>query len=145
MRTITTEITIAAPVSKVWSILTDLENYHTWNPFIIKSEGKVAVGEQLRNTMHLQGMSLQVFTPTILEAEPNKSFRWLGSLFVKGIFDGEHCFYLSEDGNGNTQLIQEENFSGILAGITLRYIGKQTEQGFEAMNEALKVMAEKNI
>lgn len=145
MRTIRTEIEIDAPVAKVWAILTDLKNFHTWNPFIIKSEGTAAAGQQIRNTMQLPGMSVQMFKPIVLEAEPNKAFRWLGSLFVKGLFDGEHCFYLKELEQGKTLLIQEEHFSGILAGITLRYIGKQTEQGFVAMNEALKVMAEKNI
>lgn len=145
MLTITTEIEIAAPAATVWNILTDLEHYHNWNPFIIRSEGKVAVGKQIRNTMLLPGMSEQVFTPTVLEVETNKSFRWLGSLFVKGIFDGEHCFYLKELNPNKTLLVQKENFRGILAGITLRYIGEQTEQGFVAMNEALKVMAERNV
>lgn len=145
MRIICTEIEINAPVATVWNILTDLENYYTWNPFIIKSEGKAEKGAQIRNTMLLPGMSAQVFTPTVLEAETNQSYRWLGSLFVKGIFDGEHCFYLKELGPEKTLLIQKENFTGILSGITLRFISKQTQQGFEAMNEALKVMAEEKF
>lgn len=47
MKKIETEIFIDAPCEKVWKILTDLDNYATWNPFIVKAKGKIALKEKL--------------------------------------------------------------------------------------------------
>ncbi len=33
-----------------------------------------------------------VFKPKVVEVVPNRSFGWLGSLWVKGLFDGHHYF-----------------------------------------------------
>ena len=34
-----TEIEIEAPADIVWDILTDLDHYEDWNPFIVSSAG----------------------------------------------------------------------------------------------------------
>jgi hypothetical protein len=67
--------------------------------------------------------------------------RWLGSFWIRGIFDGEHSLRLESDG-GRTHLIQAERFSGLLAGKLSDSILRKTQCGFVAMNEALKERAE---
>ncbi|MBK6620147.1 MAG: SRPBCC domain-containing protein [Saprospirales bacterium] len=141
-KNITTEITIHAPREKVWAILTDFNNYYSWNPFIVQSSGQAVVGSRLINTM-MNGKGTMVFKPVVLTVKQNEYFDWLGSLFIKGLFDGHHYFKLEDLGNGQTRLTQGENFSGILAGLLLISIGKQTRKGFEKMNEALKERAER--
>lgn len=137
MKSIITEITINAPIATVWQQLTNFDNYTQWNPFIhIKGEAKV--GARLENTIYLEGQKPQVFRPIITEITLGKSFRWLGALFIRGIFDGEHYFRLEVINKGQTRLIHGENFSGILSGILLKMIGTQTRAGFEKMNMALK-------
>ena len=143
MKNIETEITIKASAEKIWRILTDLGNYQNWNPFIIKSEGRIQEGQELVNTMKLEGKSPQVFKPVVTQVEPRRSFRWLGSLFVKGLFDGEHYFELKPAEKEGVRLIHGENFRGILVNIILKMIGHQTREGFIKMNEALKREAEK--
>ena len=141
-KNISTEITINAPREKVWAILTDFNNYYSWNPFIVQSSGQAVVGTRLVNTM-MNGKGTMVFKPVVLTVKQNEYFDWLGSLFIKGLFDGHHYFKLEDLGNGQTRLTQGENFSGILAGLLLISIGKQTRKGFEKMNEALKERAER--
>ncbi len=141
-KNISTEITINAPREKVWAILTDFNNYYSWNPFIVQSSGQAVVGSRLINTM-MNGKGTMVFKPVVLTVKQNEYFDWLGSLFIKGLFDGHHYFKLEDLGNGQTRLTQGENFSGILAGLLLISIGKQTRKGFEKMNEALKERAER--
>ena len=65
-----------------------------------------------------------------------------GSLFVRGIFDGHHYFKIEEIGNGTIRFTQGENYKGILSSIILKFIGKETQEGFEKMNFALKKLAE---
>ena len=82
------------------------------------------------------------FQPIVLVNDSEKEFRWIGKLFVTGIFDGEHYFLLEEVSPNQTRFIQGENFTGLLSGILMRMIGKNTEAGFIEMNKSLKVQAE---
>ena len=140
---IRTEIIIDAPVSTVWDILMDFKNYPKWNPFI-HIIGKAEVGQQLENTIFLEGQKPQVFKPMVLAITDQKLLRWEGHLFVKGLFDGEHYFQLEAVGQ-KTRLIHGENFKGILVGLILKMIGTATEDGFHKMNHALKEQCERAI
>ena len=99
-------------------------------------------GERIENEMHLPDQKPQTFRPKILVVDPYKEFRWLGSLGIRGLFDGEHYFILKSISTNQTQLIHGETFKGLLSGVIMRQIGEATEQGFKAMNEALKKRVE---
>ncbi len=138
---IKTEIIINASGEKIWNILTDLENYKNWNPFMIESKGKVKVGNQITNTMKNDDKNM-TFKPQILKVQENEYFEWLGSLWFKGLFDGKHYFKLESLGEDKTKLIHGEHFSGILSKMIIKKIGKQTEENFVKMNLALKEVVE---
>ncbi len=142
MKSLKTEIIINAPAKKVWQILMDFGAYAEWNPFIRSVKGKAEVGSQLVNTLHLEGQKPQVFKPTVLEVKEEQSFQWLGHLFVKGLFDGNHYFKLETIAPNKTRFIHGENFSGLLVSPIMKMIGQSTLQGFEKMNVALKERAE---
>ena len=93
--------------------------------------------------MQLEGQKPQTFKPSILVVDKEKEFRWVGHLFLKGIFDGEHYFLLEQLNEQEVKLIQGENFSGILSNPIMKMIGEKTISGFQKMNEALKERAEK--
>jgi hypothetical protein len=141
MKSLITEIIIDASVATVWRHLTDLEGYVDWNPFI-HSAGRAVVGETLVNTMFPHDSKPQVFRPVVLEVDEHRSFRWLGHLFVSGLFDGEHYFRLEALAPNQTKLIHGENFGGLLVKPILWMVGERTKAGFEAMNVALKELAE---
>ncbi|MCK8520436.1 SRPBCC domain-containing protein [Aquimarina sp. D1M17] len=134
---IKTSITIQASKEHIWQILMDFENYHKWNSFIESISGTVKVGYQIR--VKLQGMT---FKPTVLTLQENSEFTWLGHLWFRGIFDGEHIFKLTDNGDGTTNFEQSENFKGILVGIFSKSLDKNTKAGFERMNQELKSYAE---
>jgi hypothetical protein len=77
----------------------------------------------------------------VVTVEPNRELRWLGHLLVPGLFDGEHLHRLEPSEAGGTRYRQSEKFKGILVPLTDSVLAV-TEQGFRAMNEALKVRAE---
>jgi len=144
MKSIKTEIIIDAPVANVWDLLMDFKNYPNWNPFI-HITGKATVGQQLENTIFLEGQKPQVFKPQVLEVIPQKILRWEGHLFIKGLFDGEHYFKLDALNSQQTRLIHGENFKGILVGMILKMIGTATKEGLNKMNHALKEQSEMAI
>lgn len=139
---IRTEIIINAKAEKIWALLIDFNNYHTWNPFIIRSSGKAIQGSKISNSMKIQG-KIQTFKPILLEVNENHRLEWLGSLFFKGLFDGKHYFEIEKVDAENCKLIQGESFSGILVKPILKRIKKDTIAGFVAMNEAIKLESEK--
>ena len=136
---IKTSITINASKEKIWKILTNFENYPEWNSFIKSVTGEVKVGNQIK--IKLQGMT---FKPIVLTFNENAELKWLGHLWFKGLFDGEHKFKLTDNGNGTTNFEQNENFSGILVKLFAKSLDKDTKYGFEQMNRELKLRAEKH-
>lgn len=140
---INTQITLQASPEKVWNLLLDFENYPNWNPFIKSLKGKPQVGNQLEALIEgLNGKDM-TFTPTVLAATPNQELRWLGKLWVKGLFDGEHYFKLQANANGTTTFTHGENFSGLLVPLFKKKLLANTQQGFTKMNEQLKEVVER--
>lgn len=136
---INTSITINASKEKIWKTLTDFEKYPEWNSFIKSVTGELKVGNQIQ--IKLQGMT---FKPIVLTFKKNTELKWLGHLWFKGLFDGEHKFKLTDNGNGTTNFEQSENFSGILVKLFAKSLDKDTKNGFEQMNRELKLRVEKH-
>src|SRR5262249_32671535 len=105
-----TEILIGATAEQVWRVLTDLDAYHLWNPFIVEAKGRPAVGRRLSLRMQPIGGSAMTFTPTVLEAEPGRRLRWLGRMILPGILDADHTFTIEPLAAG-VRLIQHETFT----------------------------------
>lgn len=142
MKEIKTEIVINSSASDVWKILIDFERYPEWNPFIKSISGEPTVGAKLQNFIQPPGSSGMKFTPTVLVAEENKEFRWLGKLLFGGLFDGAHSFIIETMSENKVRFINAEKFTGILVSLFGGTL-KGTEKGFELMNKALKERAEK--
>jgi hypothetical protein len=141
MRELETSIEIDATPERVWEILTDFDSYPDWNPFIRSARGKPEVGAKLENRLEPPEGRAMTFKPTVLAAKPARELRWLGRLFLPGIFDGEHLFRIEPLESGRTRFVQSERFRGVLVPLFGKTL-EQTRRGFEAMNAALKQRAE---
>jgi len=139
---IRTEIIINVTPEKVWSILTNFDNYPNWNPFIKSIKGEVKLGNKIMARIEPPEAKGMTFKPTILTIETNKELSWLGHLWFAGLFDGEHKFELIDNGNGTTTFIQNEKFKGILVPLFKKLLDNNTIKGFEEMNIKLKELAE---
>jgi hypothetical protein len=147
-RTIDTSILIDAPLSKVRSILLDFATYPTWSRFIQKVElaepdKPVAIGSKLRISLLPPGGSAMDMAPNVVKLDDG-GFGWHGHLAnINGLFDGKHLFLLSEE-NGQTKLIQREEFGGFLYAPIMNWLGNEakTKAGFVEFNEAVKRRAE---
>lgn len=141
-KTISTSIIINATPAKVWAVLTSFDSYPEWNPFITFISGRAEAGKKI--TVHIEppGAAGMTLKPTVLAFATNREFRWKGKLIVRGLFDGEHSFTLTDHGNGTTTLTQSERFTGILIPLFTKLIDVNTVNGFRLMNEQLKLQAE---
>jgi len=141
VRTIHTEIGIGAPAAKVWDVLIATDTWAQWNPFA-KASGRFAVGERVAVTLTPPGKSAVTMRPIIVKLDEGRELRWLGSLGIRGLFDGEHGFRVLPEDVGRCRFEQFETFTGLLVAPIMWMVGEATRQGFEAMNRALKARAE---
>jgi hypothetical protein len=136
-----TEVQIDGSPAKVWGVLTDFSKYHEWNPFITDIKGELSVGSRLAVTLSPPESREMTIRPTLLVSSEASELRWLGHLWFKGLFDGEHFFQCHELDDGRTRFVHGENFEGLL----VRFVGStlsQVARGFVYMNEALKKRVE---
>ena len=83
------------------------------------------------------------FRPGFSWSRPGRELAWKGSLFIPGIFDGEHHFIIEPISKNSVHFIQRERFSGVLVPFLWNMLDTKTRKGFTAMNKALKARAEK--
>jgi hypothetical protein len=142
MKELHSEIEIAAPAERVWRVLTDFPSYPQWNPFIRRIRGEPKTGERLEVRLEPPGGRGMTFRPKLLNVEANRELRWLGHLFVPGLFDGEHWLTIEPLGESRVRFVQREEFRGLLVPLLARSLDDNTRRGFEEMNHALKERAE---
>jgi hypothetical protein len=143
MKELSTEITINADAEKIWKVFSDFTSYPSWNPFIRSVSGKVQAGQKITVVLHQPGMSPITMKPEVLTFKPKRELRWIGHLFVRGLFDGEHSFELIQNDDGTTRFLQKEIFRGILVPLFRKMLDHNTRKGFELMNAKLKEYVER--
>ncbi len=131
------ELEIDAPPEQVWAVLTDFSKYHEWNPFITSIAGDLSVGGRLSVTLSPPEGRDWSFRPSLVVCDAPRELRWLGHLWFKGLFDGEHFFQCHEAGDHRTRFVHGENLKGFMVKYLARTVTNVT-RGFVYMNQALK-------
>lgn len=139
------QITINAPVEVIWKVLSDFKSYPQWSPTIAEFYGEPQVGKRTKVLLIQPGSTGIKMNPIFLKIAENKELRWKGSLFVKGLFDGEHYFLIKRISQNQSQIIQGECFSGLLIPFLKKMIHGNTKKGFELFNKALKERVESGL
>jgi hypothetical protein len=142
MKELHSQIDIDASPERVWDILTDFASYPQWNPFIRRISGELKAGQRLEVRLEPPDSRGITLRPTVLSAEPNRELRWLGHLFVPGLFDAEHSLSIQPLEENRVRFVQSEVFKGALVPLLARSLDNNTLRGFEQMNGALKEQAE---
>jgi hypothetical protein len=143
MKELRTEIIIQASPEKVWQILTHLEKYAEWNPFIHHAIGNTKVGETVDIDFASDSKGLKLHC-TVVTAEPNRQLCWKYHVILPGLFRGEHSFTIEPLGDNKIRFIDREVFNGLLVPMQAKDIDTNTKCGFEEMDKALKARAEQN-
>lgn len=136
-----TQIEINATPEQVWQLLGTPASHARWNPFIVSMQGDLIAGRRLENVLRSADGTTMRFKPRVLSVVAAQELRWIGSLPMPGLFEGEHYFELQASAGGmSTQLRHGEKFSGLL----LWWIKVEKFRiDFERMNHSLKIEAEK--
>lgn len=137
-----THIEIDAPASDVWNILTDLDLYAEWNPFIVRARGTIAPGATFEVSPKSTGGRQVTFTPTVTDYREGREFSWTGAFGHPWIALGDHTFRLTPRNGGGVRLDHDERIYGIASLLVWLLARRQIATGFDAMNRAVKQRAE---
>jgi len=140
---IKTEIEISAPPSKVWAIITNVDNWQEWSPIINTSQGEATVGSELSITMtgKEKGTDGPKYNPIIIKLDEPHYFRWRAHMLAGFIFTNDKIIELKETDSG-TLLTHTESFKGLLAPVFCGQMEKGVPPMLNSMNKALKNLAE---
>ena len=108
-------VNIGASAERVWGLLTDAENFPRWNSTVTAVEGRIREGERL--VLRVPGTDRR-FTPKVSGVVPNRHMTWTGGL--SPIFKGVRTFDLDARGDGSTDFVMEERFSGLVLPLVRR-------------------------
>ena len=143
MREIKTEITLEAPVKRIWELLADCGLYPNWNPVIRQASGKLVVGEYLSLVVALIDSASFEINPKVISMEPDKSFSWQQTVYCAWIFNWNYRVELENVSHEKLKLIQQFTFGGIFGPVFDLVMKSHVASGLTRMNEALRRWGEK--
>jgi len=143
MKELPTEIEIRASPEKIWQVLTDLDRYSQWNPFIQKAIGTTKIGESVDITFKSASKEMTLHC-MVFKVEPNRGLRWKYHIGLNTLFSGEHSFAIEPIDANHVRFVDREIFNGLLVPLRAKDIDTNSKYGFEAMDKALKAKAEQN-
>jgi uncharacterized protein YndB with AHSA1/START domain len=130
------KITINARSEKVWSVITNINNWPNWQTDIKNS--KLKGGLQPNSTFVWKTGGAKVHS-TLHTVEPYKQFGWTGKTY--GMY-AIHNWTFTET-NGQTTVLVNESMQGFLAGLFKKSFNKNLEKGMQNWLELLKKESEK--
>jgi uncharacterized protein YndB with AHSA1/START domain len=129
-------IVINANSAKVWSIMTNIDNWATWQTDISKPKLNGELKPETTFDWKTGGAGIH---STLHTVEPNSFFGWTGKTF--GMY-AIHNWALTET-NGQTQVSVEESMEGFFASLLKKSFNKSLENGMQTWLNLLKMECEK--
>ncbi|MGZ8629809.1 MAG: SRPBCC family protein [Actinomycetota bacterium] len=130
------EIQVEASPEVVWSVLSDIDDWPTWNSDIkmAKLDGPVEVGSTFRWKSGPASL-----TSTLRSVDPPREIGWTGTtMSIKAV----HVFTLRPQ-DGRTLVRSEESWEGLVASMFKSYSRKTLSKGIQTILANLKREAER--
>jgi hypothetical protein len=106
------EAIINASSERVWSIITDFDQYEAWNiPILIL--GKCVKGTRLKIQANVPGRKPTVFNGRLLACREMEKLEWKGYTIASFIFTGLHSFEIIPLNDNQVKFVNKESFSGL--------------------------------
>jgi hypothetical protein len=135
------EITIHAPLARVWSVLVDLERYSEWNTFVPSMRSSFQVGQPLTMRVHMRKGLFVTSVETITIIEPYHLLAWK-TRSPAWFLQGERFQEVTALDEQTTRYWTREAFSGMVAPVIKTLFGHDLQRGFTAVANNLKARAE---
>jgi len=108
-------VNVQAPAERLWALLTDAKGFPRWNSTVARIDGDIREGVTLR--IYAPGTD-RTFAPRVSGVVPNERMTWTGGF--SPVFKGVRTFELRPHGDGSTEFIMSERFSGLMLPLVRR-------------------------
>ncbi|MEI6621012.1 MAG: SRPBCC domain-containing protein [Actinomycetes bacterium] len=132
-----TEITIDSSPERIWSILTDLASWQSWNTTIAGVDGAIALGNKIK--VEVTANPGKAFPVKVTEFSAPNQLVFAGGMPL-GLFKGVRTFTLTAHGS-STDFRMSEVYSGPMAGMITKSI-PDLQPSFDEFARCLKQRAE---
>jgi len=136
-------VIINATADRVYSVITQFEDYKNWNPWIVYAEGEVEEGKLVKVKSKLGPWTLAV-QHKILDHQPPHTFRWCDVGWFTIMAYGQRARSIDDLGEGKVRYQVELKITGMGIIFVKLLFGKALEEGVKAETDALREYAEKN-
>jgi hypothetical protein len=133
---------IDAPAQRVWSVISELDRYPEWNPFVVACSSTLAVGDPIRMRVRIFPGLAQPQKERILEHEPGRQLCYGVPGSALGALASRRCHEVNALTPASTQYVSRFELKGWLAPLVALLLGRRLAAGFEAMSRALQARAE---
>ena len=142
VRSLTVEI--AAPAELVWAVLVDLPRYPQWNPYTVKVESSLRLGEPVNLFLPdptRPGELLQVIEQ-LASFEPPRLLAWEMHASADNPDAARREQIIEATGPASCRYYTTDQFLGATADTVMANHGAWVKQGFDAVALAVKARAE---
>jgi hypothetical protein len=133
---------IAAPPATVWAVLTDLDRYPEWNPFVVACRSTLQPGSPIVMRVRVFPGFAQPQTETIVAHDPGRFLSYGVGPMALGILTSRRSHAVTPLGADRTRYESRFALDGWLAPVVQAVLGRRLEAGFAAMTAAIKARAE---
>lgn len=135
---IETKIIINQPIDHVWQVFTCTSSYPKWNTLFGIDRFPTHVGQQISVDLYDENKKVQFQMQPVIKKLDKYHLEWEGKLYINGLFNGRHQFILTNIDANTTQLVQAEDFNGLLVPILNYFVIQPTLLNFDKMNKSFK-------
>ncbi|WP_067685997.1 SRPBCC domain-containing protein [Nocardia jejuensis] len=133
---------IEAPAELVWQVLTDVDNYGEWNPFVPECKTTLEPGTPIDMKVRLGGSSPRDQREFIRTHTPGKEFSYSMKPVPLGLLRSLRTHTVTPLGDGRTRYESHFEIGGPLSVVVGALMGKPLNKGFNSMADGLKQRAE---
>ncbi|MEV6773450.1 SRPBCC domain-containing protein [Nocardia sp. NPDC051030] len=135
-------VEIEAPAELVWQVLTDVDNYGEWNPFVPECKTTLEPGTPIDMQVRLVGPKPRAQREYIKTHTPGSEFSYGMKPAPLGLLSSIRQHTLTPLGDGRTRYESHFQLNGPLSVVVGGLMSKALHKGFNGMTDGLKQRAE---
>lgn len=139
---ITETLDIAAPAETVWTVITDLDRYPEWNPFVVACRSTLQPGSPIDMRVRVLPFVAQPQRETIFEHAPGRLLSYGLAPLPLGALASRRSHVVESVAPERARYVSDFRLDGWLAPVVQGLLGRRLAAGFAAMSTAIKARAE---